>query len=365
MKRTRHQYGTVTREKRKRGPDVWVFRFRDNHGVHRKVLIGTVDQYPTKTAALEAANALRAMANPDDPRVLTLSTIIDYYVREDLPERASTRTFYMPWIKNYIRPKWGNYRLTEIRPFAVERWLKELELSPKSKAHIRSLMKILFSLAMRFGFIELGVNPISLVRVRGSSKREREPRVLTPDACRKLLGYIEDPWWTMVLVAMCLGLRVSEILGLQWSDFDFERDTVLVQRAWVIGQVGEVKTRYSKKRIPLDPVLVPILLSHRAKYECCEWVFANPDTQRPWWAHHIQHDKIAPAALKAGLGSGIGWHTFRHSYSSLLRSLGVDVKVQQELLRHADCRTTMNTYTQALPTALREANSLVARLVVQ
>lgn len=49
----------------------------------------------------------------------------------------------------------------------------------------------------------------------------------------------------------------------------------------------------------------------------------------------------------------------------MLRSLGVDVKVQQELLRHADIRTTMNTYTQAMPPAVREANSLVAKLVVQ
>jgi integrase len=68
---------------------------------------------------------------------------------------------------------------------------------------------------------------------------------------------------------------------------------------------------------------------------------------------------------KAKLGTGIGWHTFRHTYSSMLRHLGVDVKVQQELLRHADIRTTMNTYTQAMPTALREANSRVARMVVQ
>jgi site-specific recombinase XerD len=60
----------------------------------------------------------------------------------------------------------------------------------------------------------------------------------------------------------------------------------------------------------------------------------------------------------------IGWHTFRHSHSSLLHSLGVDFKVQQELLRHADIRTPMNVYTQAVPSALREANSKVVRLVL-
>ena len=54
---------------------------------------------------------------------------------------------------------------------------------------------------------------------------------------------------------------------------------------------------------------------------------------------------------------GVGWHTFRHTYSSLLRQLGVDVKVQQELLRHADVRTTLNVYTQAVREYMREANS--------
>jgi len=95
-----------------------------------------------------------------------------------------------------------------------------------------------------------------------------------------------------------------------------------------------------------------------------DWLFANPDTGRPWWAHQIQQRHIRQAGLKALKLDGIGWHTFRHTYSSLLRQLGVEVKVQQELLRHADIRTTLNVYTQAVPQYLREANSRVVRLVL-
>jgi hypothetical protein len=61
MRRTRYQYGNVTRERRKRGPDVWVYRFYDYIGAHKKVLIGTVDEYPTKAAANKAAEPLRAI----------------------------------------------------------------------------------------------------------------------------------------------------------------------------------------------------------------------------------------------------------------------------------------------------------------
>ena len=364
MRRTRFQYGSIIRESRKRTPNVWVYRFYDYTGAHKKVLIGTVDKYPTKAAANKAAERFRAIANPDDPRVSRLATVIEHYIREELPERASTRTFYLPWLNNYIQPKWGAYEMQRIQPFAVEQWLKQLELAPKSKAHIRSLMRILFSSAMRYGFILVTQNPLRLVRIPGCTKRRQEPRVLTADDCQKLLVHLDDPWRTMVLIAMCLGLRVSEILGLQWRDFDFARNMVLVQRGWVVGQIGDVKTRYCRKQIPLDASLVTSLLSYRGKYECCEWMFANPGTNRPWWAHHIQQERIAPAGVRANLGR-IGWHTFRHTYSSMLRHLGVDVKVQQELLRHADIRTTMNIYTQAMPTALREANATVARMIVQ
>jgi len=73
-----------------------------------------------------------------------------------------------------------------------------------------------------------------------------------------------------------------------------------------------------------------------------DWVFANPETGKPYWpGGRIQENWLVPAAEKASLG-WIGWHTFRHSHSTLRHALGVDLKVQQELLRHADIRTTMN-----------------------
>jgi integrase len=74
--------------------------------------------------------------------------------------------------------------------------------------------------------------------------------------------------------------------------------------------------------------------------------------------------QIKPAMKAAEVGGDVGWHTFRHTYSSMLRQLAVDVKVQQELLRHADIRTTMNVYTQAVSKQERTAHSSVVRLVL-
>jgi integrase len=93
-----------------------------------------------------------------------------------------------------------------------------------------------------------------------------------------------------------------------------------------------------------------------------DWVFAN-DAGRPRWQETILERQLKPAALRAGVGK-IGWHTFRHTYSTMLRSCGVDVKVQQELLRYADIQTTLNVYTQAVSEAKRDANSKVVRMVL-
>jgi integrase len=74
--------------------------------------------------------------------------------------------------------------------------------------------------------------------------------------------------------------------------------------------------------------------------------------------------QIKPAADAAQIGSDVGWHTFRHTYSSMLRQLGVDFKLRQELLRHADIRTTMNVYTHAVSEQKRSAHSSVVCLVL-
>lgn len=68
---------------------------------------------------------------------------------------------------------------------------------------------------------------------------------------------------------------------------------------------------------------------------------------------------MKPAVKRAGITKTVGWHTFRHSYSTLLRANGTDVKVQSELLRHSNIGTTLNLYTQAVSEQKRAAHGQV------
>jgi integrase len=375
LKRTRYQYGSLRLKKRRTGPDAWEFRYyetaSDGTRKRRYVTIGTKQQYPSDSLARKAVQALLLNLNAEVPlaelNVSSFGAVIDKFRTEEMPTRYSTRKSYESMIKRHIRPKWADYPLDRIKPMAVEQWLRELKLAPKSKAHVRSVMHLIFTCAERWCLIEMGKNPIALVRVKDSTKRLKRPQILTVEQFSAILSHLKEPYRTMVIVAQCLGLRVSEIVALKWGDFDFVNRTLLVQRSSVQCRVDSVKTEYSRDFVPLDAELATLLLDwkERSLFNRDEdWVFPNPVTGKPYWQEEIQKRHIAVAATAEGLAD-IGWHTFRHTYRTLLDETGAPMKVQQELMRHASIQTTMNVYGRVLSDTKRQANSKVVQLVLK
>lgn len=121
-------------------------------------------------------------------------------------------------------------------------------------------MRQVFEYAMLCEMFDMQRNPMDLVRVEGGTLTDRDPLILTPEQFGRLIRQIiTEPHRTMVLVAMCLGLRRSEISGLKWSDFDWTNQHVLIQRSVIANRVDAVKTKRSKARLPLDPALIAVL----------------------------------------------------------------------------------------------------------
>jgi len=411
MTRACYQFGSLTRKKRARGPDAWEFRYYEStaQGMRNRktATVGTVEQFKTKALAKKAVEALLLKLNSETPQqrmaAVTFGAICDRYLLEELPERYSTAKSYRSNIKNYLKPRWGDYLLEKIRPMAVEDWLRNLPLAPKSKTHVRSVMHLMFECATRWELFNERRNPIALVRIRGGSKRRQRPITLTVEQFEHIVATLREPYRTMVQIAQCLGLRVSEIAALQWDDFDFEKSQLLVQRSFVGGRVGDVKTEYSQDYVPLHPGLAKIVLdwSKQAVPTAEGWVFANPMTNRPYHPAEIQKRYLRPSGcctvqcptcgakpgvwcwqegptangkrvliheerkLAAGRFSAIGWHTFRHTYRSWLDETGAPMKVQQELMRHASIQTTMNVYGRAMASSKREANGKIVEMVLK
>jgi integrase len=254
--------------------------------------------------------------------------------------------------------------LVEMKALGILEWVKSLPLSPKTRAHVRALMHLLFERAMLWELIEAQRNPVELVKLRGTSRRMKKPQILTPEQSQALVSLLDEPYRTMVIVAMCTGMRVSEVLALCWEHIDFEVGVMLVQQGVVNGRIGKVKTEASNDYIPLDPTFAQILLDWKGDHST-GLVFASPITGGCYYAGVIQQHVLKSAFEKIGVsGAGLGWHTFRHTYRSLLDETGAPIGVQQKLMRHSNVATTMNVYGKASLKAKRQANSKVVQMVI-
>jgi integrase len=96
-----------------------------------------------------------------------------------------------------------------------------------------------------------------------------------------------------------------------------------------------------------------------------DWLFASrwKRGRKPIQGQAVLRKHIRPVAERMGIQKQFGWHTFRHTYSTLLRSVGTEFKVMQELLRYSTLRSTLDIYTQAMSPAKHEAQAAVLSLV--
>jgi integrase len=375
LEQTRYQFGRLELKRRKTGPDVWVYRYYQRNpagtATDRSVTVGAKDKYPTEARAWAAVErkGLPLLANPDQPgrNEVSVGMLLGRYLAEELPQRYSTGRSYRSYIEKRIEPKWKEYALAEVKTLAVEQWINSLPLAGKSRRHVRGIMRVIFQCAVRWELISK--NPIDLVRVKGGTKRMRIPRVLEPEEFSHLLRELEQPYRTMVLIAGGLGLRASEIVALQWGDFDWRLLILTVTRGCVQGRLGEVKTEYSHQPLPLDPDLAKEILRWKGEGPYPnkgpkDFVFPNLDTGKPMWQESILDRHIKPAAERAELGS-IGWHTFRHSYRAWLDDTNAPILVQRDLMRHASIQMTADYGKRTkVSDQKREVHSRVVKMIL-
>jgi integrase len=367
MKRAaRHKTGSIVFDKRRK---TWNFLWWKD-GKRYSRLIGNANEFPTKASAWRAAKALQDSLETQTEAVEpspTINMLVQKYRTEKMPKRSDTRRSYEVWLKNHILPKWGEHSITELQARPVELWLESLILSPKSKAHIRGLLSILWDFAVWRGDVPMQRNPMELVTVKGATKRTRQPRSLTVEEFRQFIHQLEQPFRTMALLCCCLGLRISECLALKWSDVDWINGKLRVERGIVCQHVDDVKTTESRKKLAISNELLDAVKTYRQTTQFSEtedWMFASPaQLGRLPWSYDQVWRMYQKAADKAGIGK-LGTHSLRHTYRAWLDSIGTPVGVQQKLMRHSDIRTTMNVYGDAATAEMAEAHGKIVRLAI-
>jgi len=385
--RVRYQTGYLRLVPRKTGPHSWEYLWWETDPTGRRVrrtaVIGTLQELPNADDAWRASNGLQVSINearnrqPEQP--ITVGDLIDHYVKTeldtDLAERAkshATRVVYTEFLDRWVRPAWGEFNIRAVRTIAVERWLGQLTrrsgspMAASTKAKIRNVMSVLFNHAIRHEWLEQGKNPILLVRQ--SAKRQKIPEYLEVQELRALLSQLDRCFRVMVFLDAVTGLRRSELLALKWEDIDFDRLQINVRRSIYLNVVGNCKTEASRKPVPMDPILATDLRTWKeaSRYpKPGDWVFASARRggRNPYWPDSVLSDVTRPAAERAGIRKHIGWHTIRHSFCTLLMSNGENVKIVQELMRHANCRSTLEIYSQARNEAKRAAQHRLVEMI--
>jgi integrase len=363
MKRAQHKQGSVVFDKRRR---VWNYLFCDN-GVRRTKLVGTLRDFPTRASAWRSAESFRQTRIDKPVQTVTMRQLAQSYESEKLPSRSETARVYRSWLHNHILPQWGDRPIADVQPRAVELWLRQLDLSPKSRSHVRNLLRVLMDFAMWSGAMAISRNPIDLVVVKGATTRFRKPRSLTVEQFHKLNAHLKEPFSTMALVSVCVGLRVSELLALKWRDVDWLSTKLNIERGIVKQIVDDVKTDSSRKSLTIDNALLEVLKRWKQTTQFSadeDWIFASPVklgnlpySYTGFWR------ELERASKEAGIGH-LGTHAFRHTYRSWLDAVGTPIAVQQKLMRHSDIRTTMNVYGDVVTDEMAKSHSKVVGLAL-
>src|ERR1022692_1643454 len=367
----RFQRGSLRKEDRKAGP-TWVLRHyvtrqSDGKRVEHKIPIGFVRDFKTESAAwaeVGRQNLSQQINEPASRGRVTFSDIAHHYVESELPERApSTAYLHRHIVHDFLIPRWGTNIAVGVKPLDAEKWLKALRqedgLANPTCAKVRAVMACVYKHSQRHGLIPRteDANPRKWVRCKTTS--DYEPVILKPEQAFSLAQTFPPLERTLTLLAAATGLRVSECLGLQWQDLDFENERIYVRRTWLDGCIGKPKTKASGQPVAMGLALADIMKhwhSQTAYAKPQDWVFASSKLRgkKPRTGSILVQNYLRPAAVKAGILAAddrrrFGLHNLRYSLASFLVSRAqTDIKTVQSMLPHADIGSTLDIYAHAI-----------------
>jgi len=366
-------------EKSRRGPrgEGSVYQRADGRWVAQVPLEDGGRKLIYRKTEKEALSVLRKALNEQEQGTLatgpqqTLKTYLMHWLEEvHRPTiRLSTYVKYRKLIYTYIIPALGHIRLQKLTPqqvLALYRRKEKEGLSPKTINSIHGVLHKALDNAVRWNLISRNVcdlvSPPRIVK--------REIQTLTMKQTRDLVQAAHGHRLEVILMlAITTAMRRGELLGLKWSDIDFENQFLQVRRTldFIAGYGGyvetEPKTAKARRKIMLPDFVINALKQHRvqqlelrlkagADWQEQDYVFTGLKGG-PLNPRYIL--KMFDRLLRnAGLPH-MRFHDLRHSAATLLLSMGVNPKVVQEILGHSNISMTMDVYSHVLPSMHKEA----------
>lgn len=289
--------------------------------------------------------------------------------------RPKTCITYSYIVKQHIEPALGMKALVKLSPQDIQRFLNDKlksGLSARTVRHINDTLRCALNVALRWGLVSRNVATL----VGPPRIQRKEIRSFTPDEARIFLKAIKgDRLEALFSVALSLGLRQGEALGLRWRDIDFEARTLRVnyaiQRIEGKLQMVEPKTEGSRRALPLTETILSALRNHRSR-QLEERLLLGSHWQETGLVFTstigtpLDHRNVVRkfhALLEKAKLPRFRFHDLRHSCASLLIAQGVPARTVMEILGHSQISLTMNTYAHVMPAMKLEAIDLMESIL--
>lgn len=282
--------------------------------------------------------------------------------------RPSTWRRYEQLLRVHALPALGSLLLARLEPRHLQQLYTHCLTQGSAPASVRQLHAVLrraLGQAVKWG--TLPRNVATLVTPPRVKRHDITP--LSADQVKALLAAAKGHRFeALYVLAITTGMRLGELLALQWHDADFEAGMLQIRHTLVKTptgwQLAEPKTSRSRRRIALAPSAVEALRHHRS-HQAAErlrlgqaWhdqnlVFAN-EIGKPMDAGNLLHRSLWPLLEKAGIPR-LRFHDLRHTAATLLLGQGVHVKIVSEMLGHSTVGLTLDVYSHVLPDMQQQA----------
>lgn len=351
----------------------WMFVVDLPRGIDEKRRQQKRRGFPTrKVAEAELQKALqRASAGVFvEPSRLTLGS---YLIDQWLPAiegnvRTSTLASYKGNITRHVIPMLGGVQLQALTApmltTVYRRLSEEKGLSPKTVRHVHTTIRKALSDAIKWGLVERNAastaEPPKLVRSEMQTWRAEDVRTF--------LRFIDDDPLKVVFTLLCTtGMRRGEVLGIRWSDVDFDNARLRVQQTLTSVEYvlvyGEPKTSRGRRSVPFDPTTLAVLRQHRARQNetrllmGSDWnnardlVMVKPD------GSPVHPDTVSNTFDRRVRACGlprIRLHDLRHTWATLALEANIPVKVVSEVLGHNSPAFTLDVYSHVTPVMMED-----------
>ncbi|MFC9732557.1 tyrosine-type recombinase/integrase [Streptomyces roseolus] len=313
---------------------------------------------------------------PVPTRSMKLSEWLPYWLDNIVKPRRkkTTAAKYEVHVRLYLVPMLGSKRLESLSVADVRRFLVQLEkkTSAATAKESHRVLRTALTAACREELVSRNV--ATLVEPPTVAARELSPWSLD-ETLDFLAAARKDPLYAAFVLAIALGFRRGEVVGLRWENVDLDKREIRVrtQRQRVAGEVYEddPKGRRRKQTLPLPAICVAPLRWQRLKQAAAReragekwtetgYVFTTR-TGQPIEPRNL-YRSFTRVAKNAGLRV-VRLHDARHGTATLLTAAGVPPRVVMEILGHSQIAVTMNVYTHVVQDTQREAVSHVDRLL--